>query len=106
MCHFTQQPAGDLVCFYKNIDEASNSDFVAPCLMAHGNLLQLEGCEVKVIQVQAALRLETPSHGADEFVVEALLFHLVEEESNPGLQHSRTDLQVLQAKGEHKKVFG
>ena len=74
--------------------------------MTHGDLLQLLVREVKVVHVQATLRLETPSHGADEFVVEALLFHLVEEESNPGLQHSCTDLQVLKAKGEHKKVFG
>ena len=75
-------------------------------MVTHGNLLQLLVREVKVLQVQGALRLETPSDGAEEFVVESLLFHLVEEESNPGLQHSRTDLQVLHATGRHKKVFG
>ena len=47
--------------------------------MTESNLLQLGLRELKVIKVQVAGRLEAPSHGAEEFIVEALLSQLVQE---------------------------
>ena len=88
------------------VDRASNDNFVSPCLMTEGNLLELHLRELEVLEVKIAARLEAPSRCAHKFVVEALLAHLVQEQSYPSLDHVRTNLQVLQAKGTDKKVFG
>ena len=77
---------------YLTVDVAADYDFIAPCLMTKGNLLQLNLSELKVAHMNIATRLEAPSYSTDEFVVEALLPHLVLEESYPGFKHVRTDL--------------
>ena len=94
------------MCLDLTVDRASNDNFVSPCLMTEGNLLELQLRELEVLEVKIATWLEAPSRRADEFVMEALLPHLVQKQSYPSLDHVRTDLQVLQAKGTDKKVFG
>ena len=49
--------------------------------------------EVQVVQV--AVRLETPSDGTDEFVVVALLFHVLDEYVHPYFQQFGAHVEIL-----------
>jgi hypothetical protein len=78
-----------------NVDHASDIDFFAPCLVRHGNLLELLSSELEVILVQAAGGLETPGRCADEVVVEPFVPQLTQENANVAFQDVGHHFQVL-----------